>query len=85
MPLALDQQALDQLEEKLLSLPESSRDRLAMSLLDSLPAADGILEEDSPELEAEIARRCAEIEDGAAVMVPFETVTQELREMLGRA
>jgi putative addiction module component (TIGR02574 family) len=82
MPLTLDQQTLDQLEEKLLSLPESSRDRLAMSLLDSLPAPDGILDEDSPELEAELARRCAGIEDGTAVMVPFETVMQELRELL---
>jgi len=82
MPLTGDQLTLDQLEEKLLSLPESSRDRLAMSLLDSLPAPDGLLKEDSPQLEAEIALRCEEIENGTAVMVPFGTVMQELRELL---
>jgi putative addiction module component (TIGR02574 family) len=85
MALTFDQNLnLDQLEEELLSLPESNRIRLATTLLHSLPIPDGILEEGTPEFEAEIARRCAEIEDGTAVMIPHEEVMRHLDELLAR-
>jgi hypothetical protein len=77
MPLTLDQ-----LEEKLLSLPESNRVRLATTLLHSLPIPEGILEEGTPEFEAELARRHKEIEDGTVEFIPYEVVMRELGEML---
>jgi putative addiction module component (TIGR02574 family) len=75
---------LDQLEEKLLSLPESNRIRLATTLLESLPIPDGILEEGTPEFEAELTRRCEEIDKGTVELIPHETVMRELQELLQR-
>ena len=75
---------LEDLEEKLLSLPEDNRIRLVSTLLESLPTPGGVMEEGTPEFEAELDRRCAEIDNGTATLVPYETVMQQIRDMLDR-
>ena len=75
---------LEKLEEDLLLLPEKDRVQLATTLLSSLPIPAGILELGSPEFEAEIERRAAEMIDGTVVGVPYEVVMRDIDALLSR-
>jgi hypothetical protein len=73
---------LDRLEERLLLLPEKDRIRIATTMLASLPIPEGVLEDGTPEFEAEIKRRCAQVDNGTAEFVSEEDVMRDLEEML---
>jgi putative addiction module component (TIGR02574 family) len=75
---------LEDLEEKLLSLPEDNRIRLVSTLLESLPTPSGVMEEGTPEFEAELDRRCEEIDNGTATLIPYDVVMREIRDLLER-
>ena len=60
-----------QLMETALHLPHAERALLAERLLESLDSDDFAL---SPEWQAEIARRVADIESGKAKLIPAEDV-----------
>ena len=75
---------LEKLEEDLLLLPEKDRVQLATTLLGSLPIPTGILELGTPEFEAEIERRSAEMIDGTVVGVPYEVVMKDIDALLSR-
>jgi putative addiction module component (TIGR02574 family) len=76
---------LDRLEAEVLELPASERARLAQRLLESL---DDEEPDDPAEVaqawEAEIARRLAELDAGATVLIPAEQVLAELHARFSR-
>jgi len=75
---------LKKLEEDLLLLPEEDRVRLATSLLSSLPIPEGILELGTPEFEAEIKRRSAEMMNGTVIGVSYEVVMKDIDALLSQ-
>lgn len=72
---------LDRMVEDALSLPRESRAFLAEKLLESLDYDEdfGI----SPEWLSEIRRRCREIDEGRAELVPAAEVFAEAKRRLG--
>ena len=74
---------LETLERELLRLPEESREHLANTLLDSLPALAH--DEFSEEQLLEFARRSAEVSSGTADLVSYEEVLREVQNALHRA
>jgi putative addiction module component (TIGR02574 family) len=74
---------IDQLEATALDLPREERARLAQSLLESL---DDDAAEDQDVVEAawleEIEHRVAQLESGAAELIPAEQVFAEVRARL---
>jgi putative addiction module component (TIGR02574 family) len=69
-------EAAKKLKSQLESLPEQDREELVDFLLNTLSAN----EEDEAAWEAELARREAELESGAAREIPADEVFQRLRE-----
>lgn len=61
------------------NLPLDQRMRLIDDLTDTLPETEGL----SPEWQAEIERRWAEIESGAVETIPWETVREDLFRRVG--
>jgi hypothetical protein len=84
MPLTLDQ-----LREEALSLPDDDRRHLMDSLWDSFgddEIEDGPDEaEFAPEFLAELDRRSAEVENGTAVLIPYEEVKRHMETLLRKA
>jgi len=79
MPLTLDQ-----LREEALSLPDEDRRHLIDSLWDSLE--DEMDEgEFTPEFLAELDRRSAEVDNGTAVLIPYEEVKRHMESLLRKA
>jgi len=75
---------LEKLEEDLLLLPEEDRVHLATTLLGSLPIPAGILELGTPEFEAEVERRSAEMMDGTVIGVSYEVVMKDIDALLSQ-
>jgi putative addiction module component (TIGR02574 family) len=71
----------DSIIEEALHLPRESRALLAEKLLESLDYEEGF--EVRPEWIEEIRRRCREIDEGTATLVPGEQVFKELADSLG--
>jgi putative addiction module component (TIGR02574 family) len=84
MPLTLDQ-----VREEALSLPEEDRRHLMDSLWDSFGDEDTEDETDdgkfTPEFLAELDRRSAEVENGTAVLIPYEEVKRQMESLLRKA
>jgi putative addiction module component (TIGR02574 family) len=66
----------DSIVDEALHLPRESRALLAEKLLESLDYEEGF--EISPEWTDEIRRRCREIDERTATLVPSEKVFEEL-------
>ncbi len=66
---------------KALQLPKEARALLAEKLLESLDYEEEF--EIPPEWQEEIRRRCRELDEGKARLVPGDQVFEELREKLG--
>jgi putative addiction module component (TIGR02574 family) len=66
---------LEQLTAQALTLPPEQRAALAETLLDSIEPPPPL----SPEWEAEIARRIAEVDRGEVTCRPWSEVMQEMR------
>jgi len=58
-----------------LGLPEAERILLVERLLDSLPPGTDVTQED--ELEAELGRRSAEVDQGQAGLVPWSELKEQ--------
>ena len=67
--------------EKALQLPKDARAFLAEKLLESLDYAEEF--EVTLEWREEIRRRCRELDEGKAKLVPGDRVFEELKEKLG--
>jgi putative addiction module component (TIGR02574 family) len=77
MPLTLDQ-----LEEKLLALPAESRERLAISLYESVDIPGRAQHEFSPDQLHEFDRRYEELASGATPGIPLDAVMRQLDQLL---
>ena len=73
---------LDQLEQRLLSLPEDSRRQLAERLWDSVATPEEVAAEFTPEQVTEFHRRMEEYESGVALTYSHESVMQEIDNLL---
>jgi putative addiction module component (TIGR02574 family) len=73
---------VDELSARAKTLPLEDRARLAEELLDSLQEASDVDAEAA--WEREIERRVAEIESGAAKLIPAEDVHAEARRLIRR-
>jgi putative addiction module component (TIGR02574 family) len=71
----------DSIIEEALHLPRESRALLAEKLLESLDYEEGF--EVRQEWVEEIRRRCRDIDEGTATLVPGEQVFKELADSLG--
>jgi putative addiction module component (TIGR02574 family) len=84
MPLTVDQ-----IREEALSLPDEDRRHLLDSLWDSFGDDDIEGESDdaefTPEFLAELDRRSAEVENGTAVLIPYEEVKRHMASLLRKA
>jgi putative addiction module component (TIGR02574 family) len=84
MPLVLDQ-----LREEALSLPDDERRHLMDSLWDSVGDDDTENAQDeaefTPEFLAELDRRSAEVDNGTAVLIPYEDVKRHMQSLLRKA
>ena len=76
---------LEELEEQVLALPAESRHHLAVSLWSSLEFEEYVSGEFSDAQIAEFKRRAAEVEDGTAVLMPYEAVKQRISDLLRRS
>jgi putative addiction module component (TIGR02574 family) len=70
-------QAAEELLQQALQLPEEDRERIADSLLRSLPGSDETTFEE--EWGPEIQRRIAEIDEGKVEMRPWDETMAELK------
>lgn len=73
---------MDQLEDELLALPVESRERLAISLYDSLATADDVVSEFSADQVEEFQQRAAEYKNGAGPGVPYEVVLRRVDQII---
>ena len=71
----------EKLAAELLDLPREDRAFLAEKLLESLDFDEAF--PISPEWKAEIARRCRELDEGTAELIPGEQVFDEVIKALG--
>jgi len=84
MPLTLDQ-----LREEALSLPTDDRRQLMDFLWDSFDGQDlADIDEElefTPEFLAELERRSAEVDNGTAVLIPYDEVKRHMEGLLRKA
>lgn len=71
---------LEQIEQEVLALPPKERARLVEKLWEGL--GDTTCPELGEEWKAEIERRCREIDEGTAQMIPGEQVFREVHDLL---
>ena len=71
----------ERIANEALQLPREDRAFLAEKLLESLDADEGFPM--SSEWEAEIQRRCKELDEGKVDSIPYDQVLREARERLG--
>ena len=75
--------AADKLKAALLELPLAERLDIADFIYETLPAPSSGLVEGTPEFDAMLGRRLADIESGRVKAVPAEEVMERLRRKYG--